>query len=132
MILCIRYVTIILTITVLLTFYLTTLTLFNVKKTVFLDNHNRRIKNIIAYSLRKQIEIESQEILCDPFVEDAFSEKVASENNLGGENFERVWEQVPDSGFYVYSVYLDKRLHPYNYIRIIGMVEGRFAFFILI
>lgn len=34
------------------------------------------------------------------------------------------WVKIPNSGFYAYSAYLDRRLDPYHYIRVIGMVEG--------
>lgn len=34
------------------------------------------------------------------------------------------WVKIPNSAFYAYSAYLDRRLDPYHYIRVIGMVEG--------
>ncbi|KAJ3625083.1 hypothetical protein MTP99_018651 [Tenebrio molitor] len=68
---------------------------------------------IVAYSLLKQIEIESEEIKCGKI-------------SVGGEERrnEGLWTNLGGSNLYIYSVYYDRRLYPYQYLRIIAMVKG--------
>ncbi|KAH0810404.1 hypothetical protein GEV33_012386 [Tenebrio molitor] len=67
---------------------------------------------IVAYSLLKQIEIESEEIKCGKI-------------SVGGEERrnEGLWTNLGGSNLYIYSVYYDRRLYPYQYLRIIAMVK---------
>lgn len=90
-------------------------------------NYSGGIKTIVAYSLLKQIEIESEEYNC----------KLQLTGNNSTDNVNRTstiqpdgddWIRIEDSNIFVSSVNLDERLDPYNYIRIIAVVKGNFIF----
>lgn len=136
MLLLVRSVTLTLAGCVLVTLYLSTLTLPKQKK-IIVYNNRRNIKNIVAYSLKKQIEIDSEEVFCDQF-SSAPEVSIQNGEEESGNNDGTKWHLIPETELYVYSVYLDSRLSPHKYLRIIGMVQGRcylyylFIFFIFI
>ncbi|XP_045477235.1 uncharacterized protein LOC123682570 [Harmonia axyridis] len=77
---------------------------------------NYSVKNVVAYSLLKQIENDSEEFFCDGsfrFPRDS------SGVGKGG-----VWTKVDGTELYVLSVHFDTRLSPYHFVRIIGMTRG--------
>ncbi|XP_044759848.1 uncharacterized protein LOC123317399 [Coccinella septempunctata] len=77
-------------------------------------NDYYNVKNIVAYSLLKRIENESEEFSCgDDF---RFPKNFEERGGL--------WTKVGGTGLYVLSVHFDTRLSPYNFIRIIGMTKG--------
>ncbi|XP_044252706.1 beta-1,4-galactosyltransferase galt-1-like [Tribolium madens] len=88
----------------------------------FLGNveENRGLKSeknrkIVAFSLKKQIEIESEEVDCSGGV--LIEEK---SENLENEK----WTQLDGTNIFIYSIYLDRRLEPHHYLRIMTMVKG--------
>lgn len=110
-----RYITLVLTLSALLTLYFTLLVTVPVDQ-VNSENFNtkNRVKEVVAYSLRKQIEIESEEVSC---------EKVVDEEDFiyGKGGF---WSEVPKTNLFVFNVYYDDRLEPFRYLRILGMIKG--------
>lgn len=118
MIIFLRYLTVVLTIGALLTFYFLLLITVPVTQ-IIQDNVTQKsaVKEVIAYSLRKQIEIESEQVTCD----NGFNK---SRNFLKYEK--KLWTRVVDTDFFVFNVYYDDRLEPFRYIRLLGMIRGIF------
>lgn len=73
------------------------------------------VKKIMAYSLKKQIELDGKEFVC---------EKKFSKNSAISSNEATFWSKVVDMEVYVTSVTLDQRLEPYSYLRIVGVIKG--------
>lgn len=74
------------------------------------------VKTIVSYSLRKRIELEGEEYFCQ---------------NLRNVSVESIvlssfWYKVSDAELYITSVTLDKRLKPFNYVRVVGAVKGKY------
>lgn len=69
------------------------------------------IKTIVAYSLAKLINSHNKLIECTGF-QDVVHEQ--AKNNE--------WNKI--GNVYVYSVYLDTRLDPHRYVRIISLIKG--------
>lgn len=78
------------------------------------------VKNIVAYSLLKRIENESEEFFCG-------GDFQVPRMDVGRYN---LWTKVDGTEIYVLSVHFDTRLSPYNFIRIIGMTKGGVSFII--
>lgn len=74
-----------------------------------------KIRTIVAHSLGKQLEVESKVYKCGTFT-----------NVSDGVYHRNEWFKVPNTNFYVFDTYVDDRLHPYNYWRILGMVKGKY------
>lgn len=78
------------------------------------------IKHIVAYSLKKRIEIEANEALECP------TQRIAA--NPSDDRRRKPWTQqqqtLPDTNLQVYSIHEDYRLDPYNYIRILATTKG--------
>ncbi|KAK4874249.1 hypothetical protein RN001_013609 [Aquatica leii] len=108
-----RYLTLILLLSAFLTFYITipVITPINTVNKHF--NPKSGIKEIIAYSLKKQIEIESEEVTCQELSK---SEQLMEKQQL--------WSQVPNTELNVFNIYHDDRLKPFHYLRLIGMIKG--------
>lgn len=125
-----RYVTFALTFSVILTIYLTILTVTeeNYKNVTY--RNGDKVKSIVAYSLLKKLELEGEKIYCKNFLENiTIREEVEFSKLNGGRNVRKsTWVKIPETKFYAYSVHLDRRLDPYHYLRIIGMVEGKFTY----
>ncbi|XP_050302557.1 uncharacterized protein LOC126740526 [Anthonomus grandis grandis] len=66
------------------------------------------LKKIVAYSLRKQIEFDGHEFTC---------QNLTYKINHSQSTF---WNKVPNMEIFITSVYLDSRLEPYKYLRIIA------------
>lgn len=135
-----RYVTFVLTFSVILTIYLT-IPLITDEDYHHHNNNNNNSKNIagktrkiVAYSLRKKLELEGERFNCqDDFwnvVEEREDvlEKTEAKLRRDKDLFYAMgnsWVKIPETHFYAYSAHLDRRLDPYRYLRIIGMVEGK-------
>lgn len=107
----------------------------------FINNkYYNNIKTIVAYSLQKQIEIETEQITdCNNNNKNnnnntKYYNKILKNNRIIIENEKQfktivnekdTWFNVIDSNLYYYSAYYDKRLQKYPYVRIIGMVQGK-------
>lgn len=76
-------------------------------------------KEIVAFSLRKLIEIESEEVNCSGKI------LVGKKIRKSGRKINQKWTQVDGTNIFIYSIYFDRRLHPHNYLRIIAMVKGK-------
>ncbi|CAH0564511.1 unnamed protein product [Brassicogethes aeneus] len=72
------------------------------------------VKKIVAYSLLKQIEKDSEEIECEF--------KYFKDNVTLG--YDTEWYQVDGTNVFVYSVHKDLRLQPYQFVRIVSMTKG--------
>ncbi|XP_030756656.1 uncharacterized protein LOC115882603 [Sitophilus oryzae] len=73
------------------------------------------VTNIVAYSLKKRVELDSEEYFCDKI-----EKSVDESDGYSGKS----WRRIRDSEVYVYSVNMDRRLEPYIYLRIIAMIKG--------
>lgn len=87
-------------------------------------NVHGKVKNIVAYSLLKKIEIESEHYACEERSSDDEINHSAINGSVERDNDENVWTNINGSSLYVLSVHTDRRLDPYHYVRIIGMIRG--------
>lgn len=99
------------------------------------DQYSRiSIKKIVAYSLLKQIEMESEEYNCnEQYRIQIRSDHLNGDNSKGNHKSRRdfeedAWTHIEDTNLYISSVNIDKNLDPYHYIRIIGVVKGEIFF----
>ncbi|KAJ8929863.1 hypothetical protein NQ314_017468 [Rhamnusium bicolor] len=114
------------------------LTLINISLNQSIEkakSYDSTVKKIVAYSLLKQIEIESEEYICNGqfnLSENNYKEikgSVEVNNNRQkivewkDEDRDSTWAKIDNSNLYVSSVNMDKRLDPYHYVRIIGMIR---------
>ncbi|XP_066258482.1 uncharacterized protein [Euwallacea similis] len=80
------------------------------------------VKRIVAYSLKKQIELEGEEIICDEGFGNIQVQIIIEESPSG------VWSKVEGSQVYLTSlVALDKRLEPFQYLRAVAVVKGNWT-----
>lgn len=89
------------------------------------NQYRINIKKIVAYSLSKQIEMESEEYFCKGtyrIKKEELNPNIIKSHMIEEEN---IWIPIPKTNLYVSSVNLDRRLDPYHYIRIIGLVKGK-------
>lgn len=118
----VRSLALLLTISV-LTFYLTLVPIIRVpapkKIAKAPTTAKHQVKKIVAYSLRKKIEIESESVTASngPCSNLDFN---ASLIDFGG----ALWTEVVEGDFYVFRAFYDDRLEPFRYVRILGMVRG--------
>lgn len=98
-------------------------------------NFGGNVKNIVAYSLLKKIEIESEQYTCDEELTtgkinySAINGSVEVDNNdtvVEWNDDGNAWTNIDGSGLHVLSVHMDRRLDPYHYVRIIGMIRGNY------
>lgn len=122
MLVVVRFWTILPILSVFLTIYFTFLqTNINTLKSnrnLLLFNNVGDVKKIVAFSLNKQIELDSEEVFCD--------KKTINWRKIVKLINNNVWTNVIDTNLYVYSVHFDRRLDPYHFLRIVGVVEGIF------
>ncbi|XP_018561135.1 uncharacterized protein LOC108903440 [Anoplophora glabripennis] len=83
-------------------------------------NLHRNVKHIVAYSLLKKIEIESEHYTCEERLDD----DEVNYSAINGSDEDYAWTNIDGSAVHVLSVHLDRRLEPYHYVRIIGMIKG--------
>lgn len=74
------------------------------------------VKKIVSYSLRKRIELEGEEYFCKNIRNVSVQPIVLSS----------FWYKVLDAELYITSVTLDQRLKPFNYVRVVGAVKGKY------
>lgn len=95
------------------------------------DQYRIAMKKIVAYSLLKQIEMESEEYNCNKQYSTSSTYSERDDRSNGNRNgtrdfIEDTWTHIEDTNLYVSSVNVDRRLDPYVYIRMIGVVKGNF------
>lgn len=116
------------------------------------NNTSSKIKTIIAYSLQKQIEIETKDMVdCHnniqlTYVQMTIDRWLMAQQKSNNTNQYRKgdvgeeeddddeddntennnWIHVTASKLYFYSAFYDDRLHQYPYVRIVGMIQGKF------
>lgn len=112
--------------TILLIFFTGFMVYYNITTSMVLNTENKIgivkepttiVKKIVAYSLNKQMELEGQEYFCD---KDFQNFNISNIKYASG-----FWNRVDGTELYVTSVTLDKRLEPYHYLRIIGVIKGK-------
>ncbi|KAB0794186.1 hypothetical protein PPYR_13806 [Photinus pyralis] len=107
-----HYVTLVILLSVFLTFYVSFLLTLPVSPIPATPKTN--LKEIIGYSLLKKIEIESERASCAELIR---PKKVRFQRS-------EMWTLVPGTNLHVFNVYYDDRLKPYRYLRLIGMMKG--------
>lgn len=111
-----RYLVILLTFGFSLTVYLT---VFPENYVEYQSNNKKEAifkQSVVAYSLLKQMETDSEEVFCEKLSRGLPGEA----SSYGGV----IWTKIPGVELYIYSVYKDTRLEPYVYWRILGMIKG--------